>query len=252
MPIQAIKDAASTMRCEARWRTMKKFARYWIHNGLLTINSEKMAKSLGNFITIQDFLARYGDPDYLKLLFLNTHYRHPVDYTVEKIMEMKKEKERFVVLFDKINRVKGQGARSKEKQKQKDEILDDFKAKFEYAMDDDFNTPQALAVLFDLVTYTNKLMHGKETFTDSELSTVAGAAKLLSDLASVFAIDVTKNVPVPGAGIDEARIRACIDERVAARKAKDFKRGDDIREELLDLGIILEDTKDGTVWRRKL
>lgn len=227
----------------------KPFARYWIHNGLLTINSEKMAKSLGNFITIQDFLATYGDPDYLKLLFLSTHYRHPVDYTVEKVAEMKKEKERFVVLFDKIERVKGQGAGDKGKV---DPEMEALKERFEGAMDDDLNTPLALAALFDMVTCTNKTMHGKTDFTDAERSGLAASAALIAELAGVFGLDVTKSVAVPGAAIDEAWVRARIDDRNAARKAKDFKRADEIRKELDGRGVILEDTKDGTVWRRKM
>ena len=84
----------------------KAFARYWIHNGLLTIDNEKMAKSLGNFISIKDFMLKYKDADYLKLLFLNTHYRHPVDYTEKRIEEMKAQKERFIIMLDKIDRVK--------------------------------------------------------------------------------------------------------------------------------------------------
>jgi len=229
----------------------KKFARYWIHNGLLTINSEKMAKSLGNFITIQDFLKKYGDGDYLKLLFLSTHYRHPVDYTADKIEEMKKEKDRFVVLFEKIGRLvkpKGGTAKSGERRGDKSE---EFRKRFEDAMDDDFNTPLALAALFDLVTYTNKLMHDKSSFSEEELSEIITARTLLSDLGSVLGLNASKTIYAPDAGFDEKEILGKIKDRNDARKAKDFKRADDIRKNLDALGVILEDTKDGTVWRRK-
>ncbi len=229
----------------------KKFARYWIHNGLLTINSEKMAKSLGNFITIQDFLKKYGDGDYLKLLFLSTHYRHPVDYTADKIEEMKKEKERFVVLFEKIGRlVKSDGDTAKNGEQRGDKS-EEFRKRFEDAMDDDFNTPLALAALFDLVTYTNKLMHEKSSFSEEELSEIITARALLSDLGSVLGLTVSKAIYAPDAGFDEKEILGKIKDRNDARKAKDFKRADDIRKNLEALGVILEDTKDGTVWRRK-
>jgi len=249
----------------------KKFARYWIHNGLLTIDSEKMAKSLGNFITIQDFLAQHGDGDYLKLLFLGTHYRHPVDYTVEKIGEMKKEKERFVVLVNKVARVTGQGSRAGldfspkspaapglrpgDEGAGKSGALDAFRSQFESAMDDDLNTPLALAALFDLTTHLNRLMHGKDAFTGGELAELASGAALLAELGAVLGLDVTRSVRPPSeadTGLDDAAIRALVDERNAARRARDFKRSDEIRRDLDLRGVILEDTKDGTVWRRKL
>ena len=215
----------------------KSFARYWIHNGLLTIDSEKMAKSLGNFISIKDFLATYKDPDYLKLLFLNTHYKHPVDYTKEKIEEMRAQKERFVILLGKIERVKGQGSRVKDESGE----LKKFREKFEEAMDDDFNTPLALAALFDLVTYANKHIKTEEVHVIKET---------LLDLSGVLGLDLSKSVTA--SGVDEKTILKLIEERNAARASKDFKRSDEIRNELLAKGVILEDTKDKTVWRKKI
>jgi len=223
----------------------KKFARYWIHNGLLTINAEKMAKSLGNFISIQKFLADHKDPDYLKLLFLNTHYRHPVDYTEEKIAEMKAQKERFLIFMDKADRatagrtLSGRGT-----------AFDGFKKKFEEAMDDDFNTPLALAALFDLVSNAHKLMQGKEKFSEDELGDIAVARDLVATLGGVFGLDLAKSVAADG--MDEKEILAGIAARNAARKEKKFKEADDIRKMLDQKGVILEDTKDGTIWRRKI
>ena len=217
----------------------KRFAKYWMHNGLLTINSEKMAKSLGNFITIKDFLAKYRDADFLKLLFLNTHYRHPVDYSDAKIAEMKAQKERFFILFDKLKRVEGRGYRVKEKNKGAE--LENFRKKFEEAMDDDFNTPLALAALFDLVTYSNK---------NIETADLAAVKKMLAGLGGVFGLDFSK--VESGQESDDKAISKMIKERDAARKAKDFRKSDDIRKALAEKGIILEDTKDGTVWRRKI
>lgn len=211
-----------------------KFARYWIHNGLLTINSEKMAKSLGNFISIKDFIARYKDADYLKLLFLNTHYRHPVDYTDDKIQEMKAQKERFVILLDKVRRGKGQGARVKVDE------LEKFRETFEGAMDDDFNMPLALASIFELVNFANKNIDNPQT---------AGQARgLLLEETEVFGLNLEKDL-----GEDlPAAARALIKERDEARVNKDYKRSDEIRKKLLEIGVILEDTKEGTVWRKKI
>jgi cysteinyl-tRNA synthetase len=225
----------------------KKFARYWIHNGLLTIDKEKMAKSLGNFITIKGFLEKNRDPDYLKLFFLSAHYASPIDYTVEKIEEAKKEKERFRILLEKIEKIlKDQRPKTKD---QRPAEVEAFRNKFEAAMDDDFNTPLALATLFDLVTYTNKLMHGKEKFSDPEIAVINAAKDMLVELSGVFGLDLLKEMA--GEGLDEKEIKRLIDERNAARKAKDFKKSDEVRNKLSGMGIILEDTKDGTAWRRK-
>jgi cysteinyl-tRNA synthetase len=217
----------------------KKFARYWIHNGLLTINSEKMAKSLGNFISIKDFIAAYKDPDYLKLLFLNTHYKHPVDYTKEKIEEMKAQKERFLILMNAIDRkLSAAGAQPSAK---KNEKIEKIEEEFILAMDDDFNMPQGLAVLFELVSIANKNI-GDPNFLNA-------AKELLMELSGIFGLDLKKK---NGLKDLPTRVTALIDKRNKARKSGDFKEADSIRKELEGDGIILEDTKDGTIWRSKI
>ncbi len=214
-----------------------KFARYWIHHGLLTIDSEKMAKSLGNFISIKDFLAKHKDPDYLKLFFLSAHYSSPVDYAEEKILEAKKGKERFLILLEKID--KGKEGKIRENKGDGKEI-ERFRKRFEDAMDDDFNTPAALAVLFDLVTYTNKNM-----------ALVADARKLIVELSGVLGLKLSEAV-FDGL-MPERWIRELVCERDKARSSRDYGKSDDIRKKLLDRGIILEDAKDGTTkWRRKI
>ncbi len=212
----------------------KAFARYWIHNGLLTINNEKMAKSLGNFISIKDFMLKYKDADYLKLLFLNTHYRHPVDYTEERMQELKAQKERFVIMLDKIDRIKDQGSSVRIKE------LEEFKAKFEEAMDDDFNMPLALAHLFEMANYTNKNIDDAKVALQSK--------KILLELSGVFGLDLKKK----GTEDLPAKVEVLMKERGEARAKKDYKRSDDIRKKLSDMGVILEDTKEGTVWRKEL
>jgi len=229
----------------------KKFARYWIHNGLLTISGEKMAKSLGNFVTIADFLAAYKDADLLKLLFLGTHYRHPVDYTEEKMGETKAAKARFVILFEKINRIVESREKRVERESKSKTEIGEFRKRFEAAMDDDFNTPMALACLFDLVTHANKLMQGEQaSFSDEDLAQVAAVGGLLTELSGVLGLSLLEKKACTG--IDDAEVEGLIDERNKARAGKNFKRADDIRKELSEKGVILEDTKEGTTWRRKL
>jgi cysteinyl-tRNA synthetase len=215
----------------------KKFARYWIHNGLLTINKEKMAKSLGNFITIEDILRRYAS-DVLKILFLQTHYSHPVDFSWEKMDEAKRAWERFNILLNKLSVIGS-------KEKPAGEI-DDFKIRFENAMDDNFNMPEALAVLFDLVTYINK----EVSVIGYRLSVIKYAEEILLKLGKVFGLFEQKIN-----GVDSPKkveIENMINLRNTARKNRDFKEADRIRKELEEKGIILEDAKDGTIWRSRI
>jgi cysteinyl-tRNA synthetase len=232
----------------------KRFARLWMHNGLLTIDGEKMAKSLGNFISIKKFIKDHKDPDYLKLLFLNTHYRHPVDYTEEKISEMKSQKERFIILLDKIKRASEKGKRQKEKGKGRDpEEIAECKGKFGSAMEDDFNTPLALAALFDLVTRANKMMQDKDEFTADETAHLAWIGDAIAGLGGVLGLRLSVEPSGFGADADKSKIGLLIKERDEARAKKDFKAADVLRKRLLDeYGVILEDTKEGTVWRRKV
>jgi len=210
----------------------KGFARRWMHNGLLFINREKMAKSLGNFITMEDVLNKYP-ADVLKILFLQTHYSHPVDFSWDKMDEAKKALERFQILFEKLERVKGRGLRAKNVE------VDSFKSRFESAMDDDFNTAEAMAVLFDLVTHINKQ------------SVESSYAKdILIELGKVLGLFEHMGGDINSS--KKAEIENLINLRNVARKNKDFKEADRIRKELEGKGIILEDTKDGTTtWRLK-
>ena len=220
----------------------KPFARYWIHNGLLTIDREKMAKSLGNFISIKGFLAEYKDADLLKLLFLNTHYRHPVDYTADKINEMRAEKERLVIALDRMKRsdIHTHDARRMTpacRPGRHDDIAA-FRGKFEEAMDDDFNMPLGLAAIFEIASELNRRSQDAE---------FAGAAvRLIVELAGIFGLELVSSQDLP------PEMAALIDQRNKARDAGDFSASDRIRKTLADNGIILEDTKSGTLWRKKI
>jgi cysteinyl-tRNA synthetase len=221
----------------------KEFARYWIHHGLLTINGQKMAKSLGNFITINDFLAKYKNPDLLKLFFLSAHYSSPVDYTEEKIEEIKRAYEGFVILFQKLDQEFGLRNFDKLPNGNRGDI-DKYKDEFVNAMDDNFNTPEALAVLFKMVKNCNKIL------SDDSINKfmLSYAMKNIIELADILGLSL-KDIPVQKS---DSWVNIAITQRELLKKEKKYKEADGIRAMLAEKGIILEDTKDGTTWRRKL
>jgi cysteinyl-tRNA synthetase len=223
---------------QAEALTAKQFAKYWIHHGLLTIDSQKMAKSLGNFVTIKDFIAKYKNADLLKLFFLSAHYSHPIDYTEDKIEEARQALERIVILMEKIDRKVTRSPRHQVTSKE----AEDIKNKFIAAMDDDFNTPQALASIFELVNLTNK------NIEDADF--VAASKNTLKELLGLLGISLKAEANL--GGITDKEIKAKIKDREKARQDRNFALSDKIRRELEEKGIILEDTKDGTTWRRKL
>jgi cysteinyl-tRNA synthetase len=214
------------------------FAKYWIHHGLLTINGQKMSKSLGNFITIQDFMRKFQNADLLKLLFLAAHYSHPVDYTEEKVQESKQAWVRIMNLIEKLER---KAVASSEPAQRYAEI-DKIKAQFTEAMDDDFNTPQALAALFELVNITNKKI--------DDAGFIVAASVTLKELFGVMGIAVSS--PKETGSTEDQAIDAKIVERNNARKNKDFALADKLRKELEAAGVIIEDSKEGTTWRKKI
>jgi cysteinyl-tRNA synthetase len=223
----------------------KKFARYWIHHGLLTINGQKMAKSLGNFVMISDFLKKYP-ADILKIFFLQAHYSSPVDFTWEKIEEAKKAVQRLEIFLQKVCQMK------MPKKLGKIIGIDFVKEKtdsFIEAMDDDFNTPLALGHLFDLVTETNKFIDSGKNDLDYYDKIDAAAVTLQHLTRKIFGLSLN-NFAKDGLSEEEAEL---ILQRQEARKSGDFKRSDEIRTKLLkEYGIIVEDTKDGQDWRREI
>ncbi|MCQ9207046.1 MAG: cysteine--tRNA ligase [Omnitrophica bacterium] len=212
----------------------KKSAKYWIHNGLLAINGRKMSKSLGNFISIKEFP---GNPDLLKLFFLSSHYRHPVDYTEAKIGEMEAKRDRLLAFLQKADAV-GKKDRKTSVRKNK------YGNIFTVCMNDDFNTPLALGAIFQCVSDGNKLL---------EKNVLSGKEKKALGVLSDFVRRVSKDIF--GLALEYKEKNACIDtlvlEREKARKNKNFEKADSLRNELEKQGIIVEDTKEGPVWRKK-
>lgn len=219
----------------------KKFARYWLHNGLLTINKEKMAKSLGNFITMQDLLSKYP-AIVLKLLFLQTHYSNPMDFSWERMRETKKAYERIGILMGKLGKI--------EEAEKLDIAVDkeaaQFRRKFIEAMDDDFNTPQGLAVLFDIVNKCNKLLENND---ESGIDQLRGAAGIIREITAVFGLKFFEETVFI---ISDEEVEKHVALRQEYRKQKNFKESDRIRKELEEKGVVLEDTRESTTWRRKL
>jgi len=230
---------------QAEALTGKQFAKYWIHHGLLTINGQKMAKSSGNFITIKDALNKYP-ADVLKLFYLQAHYSSPIDFSWERLEEVHKAILRFEILFTRIDQVRKSGPTSSARTA---DFIEKHKNDFIKAMDDDFNTPDALASLFALVNDINKFM---DTEKDSEhyFEIVNYAKNTLIDLGSILGITYKSFQSDVHANEDE--INSKILARANAKQAKEFALADQIRKELEEKGIILEDTKEGTTWRRKL
>lgn len=219
----------------------KPFSRYWLHHGLLTIRGQKMAKSAMNFITIEEAVRRYPVDD-LKMFFLFSHYASPIDFSEEKIREAHKALERFDILFWKA-------AKIMEGKESLDDVDADFievhRHKFLEAMDDDFNTARALGHLFDLVNDTNKFFdeqQGNKYYVDIIHTAVDIIESLAREIFGLFGDE--KEVELT------PEEQTLLQERQVARANKDFKRSDQIRKQLRQRGIVVEDAKDGQTWRR--
>ncbi len=226
---------------QAEALTGKPFAKIWVHHGLLTINGQKMAKSLGNFITVQDALAKHS-VNALKLFFLSTHYASSIDYTPEKLADMEKGMARFRNLLAKAAAVPG--PRFSVSMDEVDFLLD-AKEKILAAMDADFNTALAVGHIFDLVTAVNRFIDAGRT-DDYFEGSVHLAAKFLREVLEGLCGLVLDE---PSAGLS-AEDTALVHARVQARAARDWKRADELRDLLKARGIIVEDGKAGQTWRR--
>lgn len=221
--------------------TGKQFAKYWIHHGLLTINGQKMSKSLGNFITIKDAAGKYG-VDTLKLFFLFSHYASAIDFNEEKMQDAKKALDKFDILFWKAYQIIKD--RSLYQTTKDVDFVEKAKANFVDAMDDDFNTPKALAVLFDLTSDTHKYIDAGKRHDDYEgviFTAVDAIERTASDIFGLFKKE--KDIQLT------PELETLLEDRKAARANKDFKRSDELRDLLKQKGVAVEDTKNGQTWR---
>lgn len=219
----------------------KVFTRYWMHNAFLNIDNRKMSKSLGNFFTVREISEKY-DLQILRFFMLQAHYRSPLNFSAELMEAAKNSLERIITAVSNVNHLI---ANSTEKEMSAEEAaaLEEAKAfvqKFEEAMDDDFNTADAIAAVFELVKFMNT--HTEVENSKAYLETLK---KELLKLTDILGVVVEKKEELLDADIENL-----IAERQAARKAKNFARADEIRAELLEKGIILEDTREGVKWKR--
>ena len=223
-------EAASGQRC----------VNVWMHNGFVQVNEEKMSKSLGNFFTVREVLQRY-QPEVVRLFILSSHYRGPLNYSDENLDHAKASLARLYTALRGLPILDAP-------------VNEGWRARFEQAMDDDFNTPEALAVLFELAREINRLRVEDEATAaclSPSLRQLGGSLGLLQiDPDEFLQESHTINAYLPVAGPSPERIEALIVERAAARAARDWVEADRVRNLLQEAGVVLEDTSKGTIWRR--
>jgi len=229
------------------------FARYWLHNGFVTINREKMSKSLGNFFTVREVLARYSAP-VVRYFLTATHYRSPLDFSDQTLDQAKGAYERLKTGVFTMQRVIA-GAQSADAAPAQCEKLRALTAAaeddFRIAMDDDFNTPQAIAVLFGLVGEANRLVADPGFVPDAAaLTALSDARALVLRLAEVLGITLADG-EAAGDSLAPRLMDLLIALRAQVRQEKQYALADLIRNRLNEIGILLEDTPQGTTWRRK-
>ena len=222
-------------------RNGKPFARYWVHNGYININNEKMSKSKGNFFTVRD-VAKEMDLEIVRFFMLSAHYRNPINYSGDLLMQAKAGLERLYNTREKLqfaieHTQNSQKPVSPEEKAQ----FEQFRERFKQAMDDDLNTADAASVIFELSKYLN-------TRLDEEVSNefMEMGEALFDELTDVLGI-VSKKADEE---LLDEEVEQLIQDRIDARKGKDFKRADEIRDMLKEKGIVLEDTRQGTKWKR--
>ena len=222
-------------------KTGQKFVRYWMHNGFVTIgkDNEKMSKSLHNFITVHDIIKQV-DPQVLRFFMATTQYRRPIQYSEDNLIDAKNNLEHIQTAFDNLT------YRQKDAQDGADPVvtqkLADFKQSFTEAMDNDINVQNGITVVYELVKFANVYAQQKAV----KAAALTEMKDLISELVSIFGVKLASS----DNELNDEHIQALIDERNEARKNKDFARSDQIRDELKAQGIILEDTPQGTRFKR--
>ncbi|NOX34866.1 MAG: cysteine--tRNA ligase [Deltaproteobacteria bacterium] len=227
----------------------RQFVKYWIHNGFVDINNEKMSKSLGNFTMIKEVLENYS-PEVIRMFLLSKHYRSPIDYSEDSMKEISMGLDRIYAFIERL-----ENAGAKIDGSKKGELWGDFS----HAMNDDFNSAKALASVFEAVKKGNRLLDDANGLKDGDTQQILNLfyndIKAVSNILGVFLLDpqfyfkAKKDKGMADKAIDPAEIQDLIRQRADARKNKDFSRADEIRDHLQNLNIVLEDGPEGTTWR---
>ena len=222
-------------------RSGKQFARYWMHNGYINVDNQKMSKSLGNFFTVRDILSEFSG-QVIRFFLLSAHYRNPVNFSKELILQAKAGMERLAnskerLIFT-ISHAKGQ---MNESELELVSALENHRDRFIEAMDDDINTADAISIIFELARFSNT-----NVTENSSLEWAEKNLSLFNELTGVLNIIKAEDT----ASIDNEQIEKLIKDRVEAKKNKDFALADAIRDELKSMGIEIEDTRQGTKWKK--
>jgi len=247
----------------------KPFAKYWLHNGFVNVNAEKMSKSLGNFFTIRDILKIY-EPEILRFFLLTTHYRSPIDYSDQNLKEAEAALEKIYTTLKSINTVINEGASHEtsgpregdDVDGEAEELINSLVDRFTEAMDDDFNSALAIANVFDTVRAINRWINAP-SFLKSEtaIDILNDARTCFQQLGQVMGIlthepehflEKLQKKRVEGKKIDKDEVESLVAERIEAREAKNWQKSDEIRDKLLTLGVILKDGPEGTSWEIKI
>lgn len=219
--------------------TGKLFSKYWMHNGYININNEKMSKSLGNFVLVHDIIKEI-DPQIVRFFMLSVHYRHPINFSQELLESTENAFERLSTSYGNLKHRKNSSNNLTENDQEWLDKINSYKEQFIKEMDDDFNTANAISVLFDLSKQANYYM--QELNTSEEV--IQAFLDQFDTLGNVLGVTFST------ADLLDEEIELMIDQRIQARKDRNFALADEIRDKLKDLNIILEDTPQGTRWKR--
>jgi len=246
----------------------KQFVKYWMHHGLVQFGDDKMSKSLGNIVLVRDLLEK-ENPETLRFLILSTHYRRPIQFSEERVTEVKRALEHFYRLFERIEKLTGEDVYARRLETLAEppaegdgallaQALRNAEERFTETMDDDFNTAGAIAELFDITNATNRYIETRGLATQQDVTAedrtlllaAAGTIRRLGAILGLFETRVSATTALSGE--EPALIDLLVEVRSQARRSGQYDLADYIRDQLSRLGIVLEDTPQGTEWRRSL
>jgi len=233
-------------QCEAL-TGKKPFVKYWLHTGFLTINGEKMAKSLGNYITVREALKKY-DAEAIRLFVLSTHYRSEIDFTDRKLRGAETSLERFYNTLDGLKEAMERSVEREPARVEKtfEKRIEKLRAEFVEAMDEDFNTPRALAALFDLSREINRFLGEQKQVSTELLKGVYDGFLELGRVLGLFQKERSKKVSEK---LVNDLVNLLVELRENSRRKGDFELSDEIRAKLMELGVVVEDTSEGSKWK---